>query len=226
LDTGVTETPGQQYLFLGARYRAVLIPTFVQQLFADGGKTLLAHTPGLEFAIRKDGFEYNLFAQFGIYNASDVPFKGSTDENIAWEIIDLDYQILTLGSDFMWSTDDFAPGLSLTYGAGAGLGVVFGSLTRTQAFPEDPNDLGNPDNYSRCEGVNNPDPDFCDDDNEHYNGFKEPNWADGGSSPLVFPWIAAQMGLRYKLSRNFVTRLEIGVMPTGAFAGVGADYGL
>ncbi len=228
LDTGPVEKPGKQYLFVGARYRAVIVPTFIQGLFADGGETLVSHTPGLEFGIRKDAFEYNLFLQMGIYSASDVPFKGSSDDNTAWEILDFDYNLFFLGSDFMWSTDEFAPGLSMTYGAGVGLGLVTGELIRTQAHPASRGQEGDPDSYTRCTDVGQPSnwADFCGDDNDHYNGYVEPSWADGGSSPLIFPWIAGQIGLRHKVSRNFVYRIEIGVMPTGAFAGVGADYGL
>lgn len=226
LDQGQTELRDKQYLFIGARYRAVFIPTFVQHLFADGGKSLLAHTPGLEFGIRKNQFEYNLFAQYGIYKAEDVPFKGSSDDNTAWEILNFDYSILTLGTDFMWSTDDFAPGLSMTYGAGVGLGAVFGELNRVQAFAPGASDQGNPDSYVRCERQGVPDNQFCGTNNDHYGDYVEPTWADGGSSPLVFPWIAGQLGLRYKVHRNFVGRIEIGIMPTGAFAGVGAAYGL
>ncbi|MEN9581281.1 MAG: hypothetical protein RJA70_4290 [Pseudomonadota bacterium] len=228
LDQGQTEARDKQYLFLGGRYRAVVIPALVQGLFADGGKTLFAHTPGVEFGIRKNDFEYNLFAQLGMYSAEDVPFKGSTEDNEAWEILDFDYKILTLGTDFMWSSDEFAPGLSLTYGAGVGLGAVFGELKRNQAYPRDSGDEGNPDDYLRCEDQGVPDARFCGDSNERYNsrGYIEPTWADGGDSPLVFPWLAGQLGLRYKMHRNFVARVELGIMPTGAFAGVGAAYGL
>lgn len=224
LDTGGSERPGKQYLFLGARYRAVVIPEFIQHAFAEGGETLLAHTPGLEFVVRKDQFEYELFAQLGFYSFNDVPFKGASDPETAWEILDADYKIFTIGSDFMWSTDDFTPGLSLMYGAGAGLGFVFGELVRTQAYP--PTGVTDPYQYERCSGLANPNATYCDDENEHYNGYVEPSWADGGSSPLIFPWIAANVGLRYKFSRQVAARLDAGLMLTGAFFGVGLDFGL
>jgi hypothetical protein len=222
---GVTEDPSKTYLFVGARYRNVMIPEFVQHLFADGGKGLYAHTPGLEFAIRKGGFEYQLFTMLGFYTLQDVPFKGTSDASDAWEIIDANYKILYLGADFMWSTDDFTPGLSMTYGAGVGLGLVLGDLNRVQAYPSGgvENDI---DSYVRCNAVNNPPGKFCTGNNDHYPGYVEPSWADGGSSPLIFPWLAGQIGLRYKAHRNFVAHVEAGVMPTGAFVGLGADYGL
>lgn len=234
---GTAEAPGKTYMFIGARYRNVIIPKFVQNLFSDGGEGLYAHTPGLEFAIRRDKFEYQLFAMLGLYNLEDVPFKGKSDENDAWEIINANYKILYLGADFMWSTDEFTPGLSLTYGAGVGLGFVFGDLGRVQAYPADgqgnfaPGEAGNPDSYRECTAPNNPTGTaaFCQatgDGADHYGSYTEPTWADGGSSPLVFPWMAANIGLRYKAHKNFVGRVELGLMPTGAFVGLAADYGL
>jgi hypothetical protein len=226
LDTGATEIEGKQYMFVGARYRNVVIPKFIQNTFADGGETMYAHTPGLEFVIRQDKFEYELFAMLGFYSFDNVPFKGATDPDTAWELIDADFKILYLGADFMWSTDDFTPGFSLMYGAGAGLGFVFGDLIRTQAYPG--GGSTDPYTFEKCIGLNNPPNSggYCDDENTHYNNFVEPSWSSGGSSPLFFPWIAAQLGLRYKFNRQFVARLDLGIMPTGAFAGVGADFGL
>jgi hypothetical protein len=233
---GVVEDPTKTYLFIGARYRNVMIPKFMQNLFADGGESLYAHTPGLEFAIRKAGFEYQLFAMLGLYSLSGVPFKGTSDAVEAWELIDADYQILYLGSDFMWSTDEFSPGFSMTYGAGVGLGLVFGDLGREQAYPLTPADVDDPASWQRCGQPGGPvnalgmptQTFYCDydPDNNHYAGYKEPTWADGGSSPIVFPWIAGQVGLRYKAHKNFVVHAELGLMLTGAFVGLGADYGL
>lgn len=223
--SGIHEDPDQTYLFAGVRYRLQMVPKAVQNWFAEGGETLWVHTPGIEFAIRKDRFEYNIFGMLGMYSMTDVPFKGNTDVELAWETITANYNVLFLGSDFMWSTKDFTPGLALTYGAGIGLGIVFGEMTRTQAYP-DANG-----NYVPCVGVGNPivpgpGGQYCDNVNNHYDGYVEPSWANGGSSPVVFPWIAGQLGLRYKAHRNFVGRLELGFTVTSLFFGLGADYGL
>jgi hypothetical protein len=220
---GVTEAPGKQYLFIGARYRNVIIPQFVQNWFADGGEGLYAHTPGLELGIRKDGFEYQIFAQLAMFSMTDVPYKGTTDADDAWELINASYKILFLGSDFLWSTDEFSPGLFMTYGAGVGLGLVFGDLTREQATPFPDGDAGDPYSYVRC---GSPTGGFCDNSNDHYNGYVEPSWADNGSSPLILPWIAGNLGLRYKMHRNFVAHLDMGIWVPGAFIGLGAQYGL
>ena len=50
--------------------------------------------------------------------------------------------------------------------------------------------------------------------------------ADGGSKPMIFPWLVLQTGLRYKPHRNFVARLDAGFGTSGFFLGLGADYGL
>lgn len=218
--SGIWEDPKQTYYFVGARYRLQVMPKFVQNWFAEGGETLTVHTPGLEFGIRQDGFEYNIFGMLGMYDMTNVPFKGKSDVELAWETITANYKVLFLGSDFMWSTPEFAQGLSMIYGAGIGLGIVFGDMQRTQAYPD-----GN-GSYIPCAGTFNPDPAYCDNINDHYNGYVEPTWADGGSSPVVFPWIAGQLGLRYKVHKNFVARLEGGYAISSFFVGLGADYGL
>ena len=51
------ELPGKTYLFVGARYRAIIVPKFMINLFGDGGKTVLVHAFGPEFAVRKNAFE-------------------------------------------------------------------------------------------------------------------------------------------------------------------------
>lgn len=217
---GIHERPDQTYLFVGARYRLQTVPKAVQNWFAQGGETIWVNTPGVEFAIRKDRFEYNIFGMLGMYSMKDVPFKGNSDVELAWETISADINILFLGSDFMWSTPDFAPGLSFIYGAGIGLGVVFGDLTRTQAYPAN-------GTYVPCTNVGVPfvpGPggvgQYCDAENNHYGGYVE------SKTPPVFPWIAGQLGLRYKVHEKFVGRLELGFTVTSLFFGLGLDYGL
>lgn len=223
--SSVWEDPKEQYLFVGARYRLQRVPEFLTTLFAEGGTGLWVHTPGVEFGIRNDGFETNIFAMLGMYSLDSVPFKGKTDPELAWELVDADYKVLFLGADFMWSTPEFTDGLSVVYGAGIGLGLVFGDMIRTQAYP---NANGG---YTRCAAPFEPAGlqaagQYCDNANNHYNGYVEPSWANGGSSPIIFPWLGGQVGLRYKAHKHFVGRLELGVTITSLFFGIGADYGL
>lgn len=215
------ELPGRTYYFVGARYRLIVVPKFIIGMFADGGKSVSVHSGGAEFAIRKDGFEYNLGAWLAAYSMSPVEFKATSDGEDAWELVESKIKVLYFTADFLWSYE-LTPELALNYGMGAGLGLVFGPLYRNQAYRA-------PDgSFQPCIGQGNPQTavQYCGADNDHYNDYEEPSWANGGSKPVVFPWLALQTGLRYKPHRNFVARLDAGFGLSGFFIGLGGDYGL
>ncbi|MCA9647139.1 MAG: hypothetical protein H6718_35760 [Polyangiaceae bacterium] len=218
------ELPGKTYYFVGLRYRTIIVPKFMVNLFGDGGRTVVVHSGGPEFAIRKDGFEYNFGLWFANYAMDDTPFKSTSDGEKAWEIVNSKMKAIYITSDFLWS-QEFSPAFSLNYGAGVGLGFMFGDLNRVQAYPR-AGSAGNPEDYERCSGPGTPDPNFCGTDNDHYGDYNEPSWADGGSKPIVFPWLALQTGLRFKPAKSFVARLDLGFGTSGFFVGLGADYGL
>jgi len=222
------ELPGVTYYGIGARYRAIIVPKFMMNLFGDGGRTVVAHGFGPEFTIRKNAFEYNLSAWFASYAMDPTPFKASSDDRNAWEIVQSKIKILYLTADFVWS-QDFSPEFAFNYGVGAGFGLVWGDLRRNQAYPGSPsaNDSTG-EGYVPCIAQNTPveQSAFCGTDNTHYAGYTEPNWANGGSKPIIFPWLALQTGLRYKPHRNFIARLDAGFGTSGFFLGLGADYGL
>jgi hypothetical protein len=75
---------------------------------------------------------------------------------------------------------------------------------------------------------------YCDAANNHFSptnnvrdGYDEPSWANGGSKPLIFPWIALpQVSFRYKPIRQLQTRADVGFSTSGFFFGVSAGYGL
>lgn len=217
------ELPGKTYHFLGLRYRGYIVPKFMQNMFgADGGRTVYVHDFGPEFAIRKDGFEYLFALTYADYGMKPTPFKASSDPDTAWEIIESEIKMIQLTADFLWS-QEFSPEFSLNYGMGAGLGIVWGDLFRTQSYPGGASD---PYDYKPCVGKGSPDASYCGDDNDHYNGYKEASWADGGSKPIVFPLLMLETGLRYKPHRNFAARLDLGFGTSGFIAGLGLDYGL
>lgn len=219
-ESSPVEEKGKTYQFVGARYRAIIVPKFVIGLFADGGDTVVAHSGGAEFGIRKDGFEYNFGLWLAGYGMDPTPFKATSDGEDAWELVESKIKVLYLTADFLWS-HPFSPELALNYGMGAGIGIVWGDLLRNQAFRQN-------GSFVPCSGpgdIRAPSG-FCGSDNNHYNNYKEPSWADGGSKPILFPWLALQTGLRYKPHRKFVGRLDLGFGLSGFFLGVGADYGI
>ncbi len=218
------EEPGRTYHFVGLRYRGIIIPKFMVNLFGDGGSSVYVHAFGPEFTVRKDAFEYVFSIWYAGYGMKPTPFKASSDPETAWEIVEANLKVLYLTADFNWSSE-LSPEFSLNYGMGAGFGFVFGDLIREQAHPPS-NVPGDPYTYERCTAPGAPNPTYCGTDNDHYNGYKEPSWADGGSKPIIFPWLVLQTGVRYKPHRNFAMRLDGGFGTSGFFFGLAGNYGL
>ncbi len=221
--SSLKETP--DYL-LGARYRGIIIPEAVLNWFMDGGQTVYVNGVGPELAIRKDKVEYILSAWLALYSMSPTAIKGSTDEEEAWEIVESELKSLYLTADYL-GNKRLANKLELSYGLGVGLGILFGDLYRTQATLPAGGTRGNPDDYVPCAAENVPPTGgYCDDINDHYSGYSEPSWFNGGSKPALFPWLTGQVGLRYQPHDKFVARLDVGLGTSGLFFGLGADYGL
>jgi hypothetical protein len=218
------EREGTTYRFVGLRYRGIIVPKFMMNLFGDGGRTVYVDSFGPEFTIRKDAFEYIFSIWFADYGMEETPFKSSSDAEDAWEIVSSEIKVIFLTADFLW-THEFSPEFGLNYGMGAGFGFVFGDLARVQATPPD-GVAGDPYKYEKCVAPGNPNSSYCGSDNDHYGSYTEPSWADGGSKPIIFPWLALQTGFRYKPHKNFVARLDAGFGTSGFFVGLGANYGL
>jgi hypothetical protein len=211
---------------LGLRYRGLFIPKPVLNWFVEGGRSIYVNGFGPELAIRNDNVEYVLSAWVALYQMDPVALKSSSDAEEAWEIVDSRMKSLYLTFDYLWH-HPFSRTLELSYGGGAGLGVLFGDLHRTQATLTTGGTKGDPGAYVKCDGIDRPPQGgYCDDINTHYDGYGEPNWFHGGAKPVLFPWVTAQIGLRYQAHPKFVARLDLGLGTSGLYFGVGADYGL
>ena len=224
-DSSPVEEKGKSYQFVGLRYRGIIVPKFMMDMFGEGGDGVYVHAFGPEFAIRRDNFEYNFSIWYADYGMDPTPFKAKDDPIEAYEIVESKLKVLYLTADFLWSTD-LNPQFAINYGMGAGLGIVFGDLYRQQAYPPNGNPNTPPADWVPCAPSMRGTSQFCDDDNNHYGDYSEPSWANGGSKPIIFPWFALQTGLRYKPHKNFVARLDLGFGTSGFFFGLGADYGL
>lgn len=221
------EIENKTFYYLGLRGRMTVIPQFMLGMFgADGGKTVWSPQVGPELAVRRNGFEYDVWLTFASYPMGNAPFKSKDDPDTAYEIVKSEIKTISIGSDFLWSAK-LNPKLSFVYGGGAGLGVVFGDLYRTQSYPTN-GVQGDASNYQPCVGPGNPNANYCGNDNDHYAGYKEPSWISGGAKPVVFPWIAPfQMGMRWKPAPKVVVRLDMGVaFPGPFFFGLAAQHGL
>ena len=222
-DSSPFEKKGESYMFVGLRYRGIIVPQFMINMFGEGGDGVYVNAFGPEFSIRRDNFEYNFSIWYADYGMDPTTFKAKDDPIDAWEIVESDLKVIYLTADFLWSTD-LNPQFAINYGMGAGIGFVFGDLYRQQATPPGGNPNVPPEDWVACPGPNQAI--YCGDDNDHYGDYTEDSWASGGSKPILFPWFALQTGLRYKPHKNFVTRLDLGFGTSGFFFGLGADYGL
>jgi hypothetical protein len=219
------EKHGQVYYFAGARFRYGLIPKFMMTLFGDGGANVGIPSFGPEFTIRKNGFEYAMSLQYTSYAMDWTPFKSKTDPNPSWELVKSSLKALYFVTDFTWSTE-LHPMVAINYGAGIGIAAVWGNLYRVQAYPVPGSNENDPGSYAACNGVGNPHG-FCGNDNTHYPGYTEPSWSNGGSKPILFPWLSIQTGFRFKPHRHFAARLDLGWnLLNGPFFGLAGNYGI
>lgn len=231
--TDVQEIPSKTYLFVGLRYRGNVIPKFMLNIFVDEGKTIYSNSIGAELDIRKDGFSIIPSLVYTEYGTGDILFKekGSKDIPGNYSLVNSSMKAVYVGADLLWSTK-ISKTLDFEYGAGFGLGIVFGDLMTNWVQEDAQGSLGasNGKRYSACPTTGPAGCNRADHQNssvEKVGGYKEPSWFDGGSKPVVFPWISfPQVGLRFKPVKQFEGRLGMGFALTGFWFGLSGNYGL
>jgi hypothetical protein len=234
------EDPLKTYYFVGARFRNVIVPKFMLNIFADGGATVNVFTFGPELSSRKAGIEYDIGLSYADYSMNEFLFKGNGEGDDAWEIVSSDMKVIYLNIDILFEVWKHETGMfSFMVGGGVGLGGVLGNLYRTQAYPDDPSRL-NPDDtstWNKCQGptampvVAGTNMTYCDDSNTHFyvqgKDYTEASWANGGSKPFILPWLAIpQLSFRFKPVKQFQARADLGFSITGFYFGLSAAYGL
>jgi hypothetical protein len=242
---GPYEEEHKAYRFIGLRFRDVIVPQFMIDIFAQGGATVNVAMVGPELAIRRDHLEYDFSIQYADYSMKPFLFRGKSDGIESNELVSSSMKLVYLTIDLLYDVPlDSSGRFSFLIGGGVGLAPVFGSLFRTQAYPlngTNPNDT-NPAHWGYCTGAGQPagtsagaaGPNgvtWCDSSNNHYGTaakpHEEPSWVDGGSKPVVFPWISLpQLSFRYKPIKQLQTRADVGFSITGFYFGLSAAYGL
>jgi hypothetical protein len=234
----VEEKDGKTYLFIGLRYRGALIPKFMLNIFVDEGKSVYTNTVGLELDIRKEGFSLIPALSYAELGTGDILFKekGAKDTIAGnYNLVNSSLKVIYATADLLWSTK-ISKNVEFEYGAGFGLGVVFGDLvTNWVKFDPSANAPLRDDSgrgFTKCTAVE-PSGTGCNkadhqnSDKDKVNNYVEPSWFSGGSRPALFPWIAVpQLGLRFKPIKQFVGRLGIGFSLTGFWFGLSGSYGL
>ena len=230
------EEANTDYFFVGAFYRHVVIPGFIQQLFVDGGIDGSNPGVGLTFNWRKNDF--NVIANVWWNNAeASGYFRALGDPRTDTELIQAHMGVVFVNAEFMWSFP-ITDWLAFELGFDLGFGFVYGGLTRTEAY-ESSDGAGD---WQACQGPGQagtggycepPAPDPCwANSGGHYN-CTEPNWTsrdsasgDTGQVPVIFPWISLpHLAVRIKPIRQVQIRIDGGYGLYNFFFGGAVSYG-
>lgn len=233
--SNVTERPGKTYLFIGARYRGTILPQFVLNAFISEGRTVYQNSAGIELDVRKDNFSIIPSLDFAEYGMPDTLFlqKGKDpNDGSYWSNIHSQIKGIYLNVDLLWSSK-VNKYVDFEYGAGFGLGVLFGSVETSWVYanPQGQYIAGTGQRFSEC--TSEKDSPQCtrashqNSDVAKVNHYHEPFWSGGGSIPNVFPQLVVpQFGVRIKPAREMEMRVGLGVSVTGFFFGVSGDYAI
>lgn len=210
------EAADESYYFLGLFYRHTWTPSFMLNLFTDENTKTNNPGFGLQFTIRRDGFDiviggyYQRFAVAG-------PFRGNDEPDGETEWIDSSLYAIGLSVDLLWG-HMFNDWIGIQYGIGLGIGYLGGELRRSEARPT--SDGG----WAECSGTSDPlDPGgFCDEEE-----LVNPTWFNGGSTPnLYFRLSLPHLAIRIKPIRQMLIRLEGGFdVFSGFYTGATLAYG-
>ncbi|MBX3272782.1 MAG: hypothetical protein KF729_21145 [Sandaracinaceae bacterium] len=229
--TDPRELEDTDYFFLGAFSRAIIVPSFMQQLFVDGGIDGFNPAVGLTFNWRRNNF--NVIANVWWNNAQgDGFFRASGDPRTSTEHVQVNLGVIFVNAEFLWAfpvTDWFA----FEVGFDLGVGFIYGELVRHEAY-ETPgvgdwrrcNGPGDPATGGYCEpAVPSGQPCYAA-SGGHYNCV-EPNWfTEGGDTPFIFPWVSfPHLALRFKPIHQLQIRVDGGWGIYNFFFGGSVSYG-
>jgi len=231
------EEPGKRYLFIGARYRGVVIPQFLLNAFVNEGKTIYSNTVGIEMDIRKDGFSLIpalSYSELGTGGYVLFHQKGSPT-NVAgnYSVVSSELKTIFASLDILWSAR-LNRVLDFEYGLGVGLGALFGDLYTNWVYPDANGNIPSQDTNQKFSLCTSEDPsrpgcnkkDHQGTDTARVNNYSEPGWFSGGSKPSMYLWLTPQVGLRIKPAKEFEARLGLGFAVTGPWFGLSGAYGL
>jgi hypothetical protein len=247
------EDPAKTYRFIGLRYRDAVVPKFIINWFANGGRNVNVPMVGPEFITRRDHLEIAVALMYADYSMDPFLFQGKSDPMTSWELVASTLKLGYVMADFLYEIPIEKVGektgrFAFLIGGGVGIGGVFGQLYRSQAYPNSnaaATNSSDPSGWAACTGpgaqgrvAGNLSAGYCDTRTNHYaggtngdgnvyTGYTEDNWANGHSKPLIFPWIALpQIGFRYKPIKQFQMKADFGFSTSGFFFGLSASYGI
>jgi hypothetical protein len=219
-DTDPYERENTDYFFLGAMYRHVFIPSFIQRV-APIEEGIDADNPGvgLTFTYRRNNFGVTANAFWNGAQGQGF-YRESGDPRTDTEHIIADMGVIFLSAEFMWSFP-IVEWFAIELGFDLGFGFVYGTIVRTEAYESSPG----AGDWRRCNGPTNPNAQYCEATGGHY-GVTEPNWLNNGDIPVIVPWISVpHIALRFKPIRQIQIRIDGGWGIYNFFAGGSISYG-
>jgi hypothetical protein len=239
----VEERENYTYRFLGAQYRAHIVPKFLVEAFVKQGGGLTSHEIGIHYEVRRGGMSVIPSLSYIEYGTSkDILFleKGKPDGVEGnWSVINSSLKSVNGQVDVLWSAK-IDKGVDFEYGLGVGMGVVFDKLMINWVY-EDTTGKGqykgnNGKTYNQCQTENqgpNPGTSYAgctkaghsNADVAKVGGYNEPNWFNGGYKPVLLPVLTPEFGFRFKPSKEFSSRFSFGWGLTGPWFGFSGSYG-
>jgi len=226
--------------YLGARFRDFVAPAFMFHLFADGGPGAVnVFSGGPELMVLMGSLEtiVSITVPYADYSMNEFVFKSKSDPDQAYEIVSSSLKLVTASVDLLGRIKFDKKGtVAFLIGGGVGLSGVIGDIRRDQAYPDDPDnvDPNTTAKWHKCTAPNSPPvttPDghaYCGNDNDHYpdkkgNDYSEPYWTDGGSKPVIFPYVALpHLAIEVTPIEQLMLRVDTGFSLTGFFFGLAA----
>jgi hypothetical protein len=224
------EAPSEHGLTLGARFQGVIVPEFAFRIFGEGGATVFAPGGAITLGYPTSGPELVFALGYSSFGMGETAYRPRGAPDTDYEILESSLMALSATVDIMWSIAlDDAERFQVRLGGSLGLGWTFyGDLHRTQAYPDDDEDGA----YLPCDGPNDPAGSYrycneLDKDAEHYDGYSEPSWFEGGARPLIYPWLVLpQLGMRFQPYDALSIDVEGGIALAGFVVQLGARHAL
>jgi hypothetical protein len=235
------EEPGKAYMFAGANWRYLRMPSWTLEMFVESAPSLGAAGSFFgEFGYRKDGFQVTGALGWLSWNFTG-PFQLAGDPDTDTEWIEGDFNLIVGSGTFTWSTA-FTDWFAVEYGLEAGLALVTGDMTRSEAYRDANGDFakceragdvpGVPASGTYCAqplaepGQPRPATNEADEDGEHY-GVKQPKGIANGGVPRALPVLGPRLSLRFKPIKQLVLRVDVPlpIAPFGFMGGLSAHYG-
>jgi hypothetical protein len=240
LTASVGEDPNTWHYFVGARYRANIVPKFWVNAFVSEGSSIFSNTVGIEGEARKDGLSLVLSLNYTEFGTDSMLFlqKGRSTTPGNYSLLNSSLKMFNAEFNVLWSKRLHRM-LDFEYGLGVSLGMTFGDMVLNWVH-EDANGAFTAETgkrYAPCvTGGQQPGCGPQDHSNSPVNkvgtsrdvekdGYREPSWFNGGSKPSLLGNIYLPMlGLRFKPNDKIAARLQTGFSITAFWFGLSVDY--